>query len=148
MSKREDSSLILQNLKKRELRSSGETIVPLEEAERHLARGGYAPALVPDGRSDASTPDSMIASRRAGSGDSTQDDRSPKTRLKPRERVARSALIVRLDPALHRRLEATARYNRLTMNDIAIEAIELHLQNFPQPSESDGQASEIGRQGR
>jgi hypothetical protein len=25
------------------------------------------------------------------------------------------------------------------MNDIAIEAIELHLQNFPQPSEIEGQ---------
>ena len=135
MSKREDSSLILQNLKKRELRPLGEAIVPIEEAERHLSRAGFGAVMT----QDPGEPASMITSRPAIVPDSEPAIIIPKTRLKPRERVARSALIVRLDPALHRRLEATARYNRLTMNDIAIEAIELHLQNFPQPSDPDGQ---------
>jgi hypothetical protein len=86
-------------------------------------------AIEPDG-----TPASYHDSGPASYPDST--GAIPRlSRLKPRERVARSALIVRLDPALHRELETVARFNRLTMNDIAIEAIELHLRNFPHPGE-------------
>jgi hypothetical protein len=137
VSKRENSSLILQNLKKRELRQLGEAVVPLSEAERVMTATASAPAERRDqGKGTmidsypASTPDSSLAS--------TQDSITigGNTKLKPRERVARSALIVRLDPALHRRLEQVARFNRLTMNDIAIEAIELHLRNFPHPADA------------
>ena len=128
MSKRENSSsLILQNLKKRDLARLGEPVVPIDEAERLVMTGMGPAAASDDPDSTRSYRDSMIASTPEGNPDSLR------TRLKPKERVARSALIVRLDPALHRRLEAVARHNRLTMNDIAIEAIELHLRDFPHP---------------
>jgi hypothetical protein len=124
--------LILQNLKKRELRPLGEPIVPMVEAERRIAAAAGAEEetghSVPDTKYD-SWPDSVPASYPAITTD------TPRTRLRPRERVARSALIVRLDPGLHRRLEEVARFNRLTMNDIATEAIELHLRNFPHPED-------------
>jgi len=133
MSKRENSSLILQNLKKRDFRSLGETVVPLAEAERRIAHGASTAY-------DAASSDSKIAISHDSYHDSEQDitlDNSqsplPATKLRPRERVARSALIVRLNPALHRELEEVARFNRLTMNDIATEALELHLRNFPHP---------------
>jgi hypothetical protein len=125
MSKRDDSSLILRNLKKVDLPSLGQPVVPLDRAEKQLAGandsgGGEATAvdssaaITPD-----STPDSRVVSR--------------KTRLQPKHRAVRSALIVRLHPDLHRRLDEVARYNSLTMNDIVTEAIELHLQNFAHP---------------
>jgi hypothetical protein len=131
MSKRENSSLILQNLKKRELRPLGEPIVPLAEAERRMTGGIHEAGAI------ASTHASYLDSPQASAHDSAPDIfQSPAhaaTKLRPRERVARSALIVRLSPALHRELEEVARFNRLTMNDIAIEALELHLRNFPHP---------------
>ena len=134
MSKRDNSSLILQNLKKRELRPLGETVLPMEQAEKLLTGGPAEPpsfggdtaTAISTDSYHASTPDNMHAAPPA----------VPGTRLKPRRRAARSALIVRLDPALHRRLEEVARYNSLTMNDIATEAIELHLKNFPHPGDS------------
>jgi hypothetical protein len=140
VSKRENSSLILQNLKKRELRPLGEPVVPLAEAERRLSQSTQ------EASADALTAATAIASSETSTSDSThasyhdgeqavQHHERRATRLKPRERVARSALIVRLDPALHRELEEVARFNRLTMNDITIEAIELHLKNFPHPGD-------------
>jgi hypothetical protein len=133
MSKRENSSLILQNLKKRELRPLGAPIVPMAEAERRI---GQSEAGITNAITHDSYPDSMPA----GIQDSPPLSSQPATKLRPRERVARSALIIRLNPALHRELEEVARYNRLTMNDIAIEAIQLHLRNFPHPP--DGQMAE------
>jgi hypothetical protein len=129
MSKRENSSLILQNLKKREFRPLGEPIVPLAEAERRISElhDNEAPDV-------AIVRDSYPASQPAIPPASTHAPQHG-TKLRPRERVARSALIVRLNPALHRELEEVARFNRLTMNDIVIEAIELHLRNFPHPSD-------------
>jgi hypothetical protein len=134
MSKRENSSLILQNLKKREFRPLGDPVVPLEEAERRITQA------------DAGAYEAATASTLASYPDRTPDshhDSMPvptATKLRPRERVARSALIVRLNPALHRELEEVARFNRLTMNDIATEALELHLRNFPHPP--NGQVTE------
>ncbi|HWQ57249.1 MAG TPA: hypothetical protein VN442_26430 [Bryobacteraceae bacterium] len=120
MPKREDSSLILQNLKKRNLPALGRPVVPLEEAEAQLT-----------GASDISS-----AILRASAPDSAAPATEPRTRLLPRRRVARSALLVRLDPELHRRLDDVARFNGLTMNDIVVEAIELHLGDFAQPPSS------------
>jgi predicted HicB family RNase H-like nuclease len=127
LSKRDNSSLILQNLKKRELRVVADPIVAIEEAEKRMSQSdaGQAVAI-------ADSQDSYRASYHSSS-QAIAPDTASGTRLKPRERAARSALIVRLDPRLHRRLEQIARFNRLTMNDIVIEAIELHLGNFPQP---------------
>lgn len=119
MSKREDSSLILQNLKKRELPALGRPVVSLEQAEAQLT--GAADI------SFASSPDISADSSPA------TEPAAPRTRLRPHRRVARSALLVRLDPELHRRLDDVARYNGLTMNDIVVEAIELHLGDFAQP---------------
>ena len=137
MSKRENSSLILQNLKKREFRPLGDPVVPLEEAERRITQadaGAYEAAT-------ASTLASYQDSRPDSQHDSMPATSVPTaTKLRPRERVARSALIVRLNPALHRELEEVARFNRLTMNDIATEALELHLLNFPHPP--NGQVTE------
>jgi predicted HicB family RNase H-like nuclease len=128
MSKRENSSLILQNLKKRELRPLGEPVVPMSEAERRITR-------LDSDVSEAIMADSYHDSRPASSIAVDQPSSVRATKLRPRERVARSALIIRLNPALHRELEEVARFNRLTMNDIAIEAIELHLRNFPHPGD-------------
>lgn len=128
MSRRESSSLILQNLKKRDLQRRGEPVVPLEEAEHRLAAAA-APAV--DDAAYTSLPDSMLAISHEKSA--APEPASGRTRLRPRERAARSALIVRLSPELHRRLEEVARFNRLSMNDIVIEAIEFHLQDFPHP---------------
>jgi hypothetical protein len=143
VSKRDNSSLILQNLKKRDLRPLGEPIVPFEEAERRLSPfgpGSESTRPVTAASGAAITRDSGIDSSHDSyhAGTHSVDQYASRgTRLKPRERVARSALIVRLDPALHRELEQVARFNRLTMNDIAIEAIELHLKNFAHPHEVD-----------
>jgi hypothetical protein len=147
MSKRENSSLILQNLKKRDLLPLGEPVVPLDEAERRLNVAGTAAVRERAGEFDGLTSASGDATKHDSRHDSWQDNYQTShsgagaesraaTRLKPRERVARSALIVRLDPTLHRQLEQVARFNRLTMNDIAIEAIELHLKNFPHPPDA------------
>ena len=117
MSERQHGSMILHGLKKRELPQRGAPTVPVEEAEAHL--GGSAQ-------------DSQLSSVTASMLAITPSE--SKTRLTPRpRRAARSALIVRLDPALHRRLDEVARFNDLSMNDIVIEAIELHLGNFKQP---------------
>jgi hypothetical protein len=128
MSKRENSSLILQNLKKRELRPLGEPVVSMAEAERRLTQADSA-------LSDDVTLASYHDSKPASTITVEQPSALRATKLRPRERVARSALIIRLNPALHRELEEVARFNRLTMNDIAIEAIELHLRNFPHPGD-------------
>jgi hypothetical protein len=126
--KRENSSLILQNLKKRELRLLGDPVVSMAEAERRLTQA-ESPVVT------ASTPDSYHDSRQDSNMAVEQLSTPAVTKLRPRERVARSALIIRLNPALHRELEEVARFNRLTMNDIAIEAIEMHLRNFPHPGD-------------
>ena len=140
MSKRENSSLILQNLKKREFRPLGAPIVPMAEAERRIGQGDATATDVAGTMTGDSTHDSYPDSTPASIHASLPLSPQSVTKLRPRERVARSALIVRLNPALHRELEEVARYNRLTMNDIAIEAIQLHLRNFPHPP--DGQISE------
>ena len=129
MSKRDDSSLILRNLKKVDLPSLGQPVVPLERAERQLAGAKDAPS----GASPAV--DSVAAIMADSSPAITPDSRvvRGRTRLQPKHRAVRSALIVRLHPDLHRRLDEVARYNNLTMNDIVTEAIELHLQNFAHP---------------
>ena len=130
MSKRDDSSLILRNLKKVDLPSLGQPVVPLDRAEKQLAGANDS------GGGEASTDvDSTAAIMDDSSSDITPDSRvvSGRTRLQPKHRAVRSALIVRLHPDLHRRLDEVARYNSLTMNDIVTEAIELHLQNFAHP---------------
>ena len=137
MSKRENSSLILQNLKKRELRPLGEPVVPMAEAERRITQ---VDSVITNAITHDSYPDSQNAITTAIMPAVEHSSPSPASKLRPRERVARSALIVRLNPALHRELEEVARFNRLTMNDIAIEAIELHLRNFPHPG--DGHTNE------
>jgi hypothetical protein len=137
MSKRENSSLILQNLKKRELRPLGEPIVPLAEAERRMSQAEPAAYEMAAGTAMAIMPDSYPDSTPASTPASIHSLSQGATKLRPRQRVARSALIIRLNPALHRELEEVARYNRLTMNDIAIEALELHLRNFPHPPASE-----------
>ncbi len=138
MSKRESSSVILQNLKKRDLSQLGHPVVPISEAERLIAGGESSssaalamasepPSILQDSSQDSSL-DSYLTSVKAGS-----EAIPAGTRLRPKERAARSALIVRLDPQLHRKLDEVARYNRLTMNDIVTEAIQMHLQNFAHP---------------
>jgi hypothetical protein len=142
MSQRESSRLMLRNLKKIDLPALGAPVVPMEEAERQVALGATRAATGTGAITAASAADSRAASAVDSYQASEIDSRlatelasepAVKTRLKPRIRTARSALLVRLDPGLHRRLDEVARYNRLTMNDIAVEAIELHLKNFPQP---------------
>jgi hypothetical protein len=129
MSKRDDSSLILRNLKKVDLPSLGQPVVPLDRAEKQLA--GANDSGGGEVRAVASSADIMPDSSSAIAFDSRVVSR--KTRLQPKHRAVRSALIVRLHPDLHRRLDEVARYNSLTMNDIVTEAIELHLQNFAHP---------------
>lgn len=61
----------------------------------------------------------------------------PKTRLVPKTakpRMVTSLLAIRIPLELHERLRAVAHHNRLNMTDIVIEAVELHLQNFPRPT--------------
>jgi hypothetical protein len=61
---------------------------------------------------------------------------SPKTRLVPKTakpKIVTTLLAVRVPLELHERLKTVAHYNHLNMTDIVIEAIGLHLQNFPQP---------------
>jgi len=60
----------------------------------------------------------------------------PRTRLTPKAvkaKVATSLLAVRVPLELHERLRAVAAHNRVNMSDIVVEAIEGHLEAFPQP---------------
>jgi hypothetical protein len=135
MSKRESSSVILQNLKKRDLSQLGHPVVPISEAERLISgaeASGSAAAMVSEAEDVDSAPDSNPDSYQPSVRAVTEAIPAG-TRLRPKERAARSALIVRLDPQLHRELDEVARYNRLTMNDIVTEAIQMHLQNFAHP---------------
>ena len=127
MPKRDDSRLILQNLKKRPLPELGRPVVPLNVAEAQVT-GASSHAIAGDSIPDSTEDPSPSAPP------PFVPPPLPRTRLQPRRRAARSALLVRLDPELHRRLDEVARYNGLTMNDIAVEAIELHLNDFAQPS--------------
>ena len=60
----------------------------------------------------------------------------PHTRLVPRNarpRIVTFPYTVRIPLDLHERLKAVAMHNNLSMTDIVIEALELHLPDFPQP---------------
>jgi hypothetical protein len=60
------------------------------------------------------------------------------TKLIPRttrQRVATVSSTFRLPEPLHTRLKRISQYNRVDMTDITIEALEIHLNNFPDPGE-------------
>jgi hypothetical protein len=128
------------NLKKPLLSTTSSA--PMEELEKKLLGGPEAPAghehSAPPTKS-ARQPVPPPAKRPAARGEgavSPPVSLSPKTRLVPKTakpKIVTTLLAVRVPLELHERLKTVAHYNRLNMTDIVIEAIGLHLQNFPQP---------------
>lgn len=55
------------------------------------------------------------------------------SRLQPKKKEIKIAWTFKIPYALHQELAAVAAHNDLTMSDIVIEAIQLHLPNFAHP---------------
>lgn len=155
MPERERPSLTGLAINKKPLIERGKPVVSLDAAESTLL-GQQPPAsrtaalddthtlgpISADG--DAAPPAAAVsqaAPARATAAPSSRPDghttiqptiQSP-SRLQPKKKEIRIAWTFKIPHELHQELSAVASYNDLTMSDIVIEAIQLHLPHFPHP---------------
>lgn len=142
MSERERPSLAGLAIKK-PLLDRGKPVVSLDAAESTLL--GEAPAAVPAAPAAAATPrpsptpapppaePPVRAAAPPPVHTAVQSTVLSPSRLQPKKKEIKIAWTFKIPYALHQELAAVAAHNDLTMSDIVIEAIQLHLPNFAHP---------------
>ena len=161
MSKPERGSLTAL-LTKKPLGQGAPATVPLEQAESALLGRDAGPAheavqpnvrtaIPTTGRTESATssPAGVAPAPASGSDVHTyvstgvQADVQPTKLLnRNRKRTVRVPWTFKMPFHLREELESVARFNDLNMTEIAVEAIDRHLQHFPHPPERQGRAGE------
>lgn len=136
MSERDRPSLAGLAIKK-PLLDRGKPVVSLDAAESSLLGDIQPPAPVVEPPPPPPAPAAEIPVRAATPPPvhtAVQPAVLSPSRLQPKKKEIRIAWTFKIPHELHQELAAVAAHNDLTMSDIVIEAIQLHLPNFAHPA--------------